>query len=162
MLIYSKLIKNSGMQVVFMTSKYFSVVWHLLPNLCEIILHKFGNKCHPYRPYRLKCRLLCASFSTSILFVFSGREKETRVPGKQSVYISSHNSVGHGLCIWANSWLQEKRIFLQRCQFRRRKSKLEISQCSQCSIVLKGIPATNEKTQSQPLDGRKLAKVTGK
>ena len=36
MLIYSKFIKNSGIKVVFITSKFFSVVWHLLPNLCKI------------------------------------------------------------------------------------------------------------------------------
>ena len=30
MLIYSKVIKNSGMKAVFITSKFFSVVWHLL------------------------------------------------------------------------------------------------------------------------------------
>ena len=34
--IYSKLIENSGMQVVSITSKFFSVVWHLLPNLGKI------------------------------------------------------------------------------------------------------------------------------
>ena len=35
MWIYSKLIKNSGMNAVFITSKFFSVVWHLLPK-CKI------------------------------------------------------------------------------------------------------------------------------